>query len=173
MSRLNSVTPANHSRKVVSHVMQLAASPGEVFPLLCPVREFEWIDVWQCEMIHSASGVAEAGAVFRTAFPQDGPPDVWVISRYEPTRVIEFVRVNPWRTIHYAIHLESEDAGRSRWRWMQTLTGLDAEGDARVAAVDAAEFAQKIDVLGAKLAHFLATGTMLRDNRSSPATDER
>ena len=78
MSRLNSVTPANHSRKVVSHVMQLAASPGEVFPLLCPVREYEWIDVWQCEMIHSASGVAEAGAVFRTAFPQDGPPDVWV-----------------------------------------------------------------------------------------------
>lgn len=163
----------NHSRKVVSHVIQLAAAPGAVFPLLCPVREYEWIEGWQCEMIHSASGFAEAGAVFRTSFPQDGPPDVWVISRYEPPRVIEFVRINAWRAIRYAIHLESEEGGRSRWRWTQTLTGLGAEGDAWVAAVDASDFAQKIDVLGAKLAHFLATGTMLRDNRSSPATDER
>ena len=163
----------SHPRKVVSHVMQLAAAPGDVFPLLCPVREYEWIDVWQCEMIHSASGVAEAGAVFRTAFPQDGPPDVWVISRYEPPRVIEFVRVNALRTIHYAIHLESEAAGHSRWRWTQTLTGLNAEGNALIAAVDAADFAQKIDAIASRLAHFLATGTMLRDNRSSPATDER
>jgi hypothetical protein len=163
----------SHSRKVVSHVMQLDASPGAVFPLLCPVREYEWIDVWQCEMIHSVSGIAEHGAVFRTAFPQDGPPDVWVISRYEPPRVIEFVRVNAWRTIHYTIHLESEEGRKSRWRWTQTLTGLDAEGDAQVAAADASDFAQKIDALGAKLAHFLATGTMLRDNRSSPVTNER
>ncbi len=163
----------SHSRKVVSHVMQLAAASEAVFPLLCPVREYEWIDDWQCEMIHFASGVAEAGAVFRTAFPQDGPPDVWVISRYEPPRVIEFVRVNAWRTIHYAIHLESQADGQSRWRWTQTLTGLNAEGDAQIAAIDASDFAQKIDALGAKLAHFLATGTMLRDNRSSPATDDR
>ena len=163
----------SHPRKVVSHVMQLDAAPDEVFPLLCPVREYEWIDVWQCEMIHSASGVAEAGAVFRTAFPQDGPPDIWVISRYEPPCVIEFVRVNALRTVHFSIDLESEGAGRSCWRWTQTLTGLNAEGDARVAAVDASEFAQKIDALGAKLAHFLATGTMLRDNRSSPVTNER
>lgn len=157
----------NRSRTVVSHVMQLAAAPGEVFPLLCPVREYEWIDGWQCEMIHSASGVAEAGAVFRTSFAQDGPIDTWVISRYEPPRAIEFVRVNPLRAIHYAIHLESEDAEHSGWRWTQTLTGLDAEGEALVAAVDAKVFAQKIAVLEAKLAHFLITGTMLRDNPSS------
>ena len=163
----------SHPRKAVSHVMQLDAPPEEVFPLLCPVREYEWIDVWQCEMIHSASGVAEAGAVFRTAFPQDGPPDIWVISRYEPPRVIEFVRVNALRTIHYAIHLESEAAGHSRWRWTQTLTGLNAEGNALIAAVDAADFAQKIDAIASRLAHFLATGTMLRDNRSSPIADAR
>ena len=26
------------------------ASPEQVFPLLCPVREYDWIAVWQCEM---------------------------------------------------------------------------------------------------------------------------
>ncbi|MFT3847307.1 MAG: hypothetical protein QM739_01105 [Propionivibrio sp.] len=161
------------SRKIVSHVMQFAAAPGEVFPLLCPVREYEWIEGWQCEMIHSASGVAEAGAVFRTSFAQDGPPDTWVISRYEPPRAIEFVRVNAWRAVHYAIHLEGEAAGHSRWRWTQTLTGLGSEGDALVAAVDAAAFAQKIAALETRLAHFLATGTMLRDNPPSPAANQR
>lgn len=71
----------NHRRTVVSHVMQLAAAPGEVFPLLCPVREYEWIEGWDCEMIYAATGKAEAGAVFRTAFPAGSPPDTWVISR--------------------------------------------------------------------------------------------
>ena len=82
----------NHSRTVVSHLMQLDAAPNEVFPLLCPVREYEWIEGWACEMIYSATGKAEAGAVFRTAFAADGPPDTWVISHYAPPRAIEFVR---------------------------------------------------------------------------------
>ena len=159
----------NHPRTVVSHLMPLAAAPNEVFPLLCPVREYEWIAGWACEMIYSATGQAEAGAVFRTAFAADGPPDTWVISHYAPPRAIEFVRINPLRAIHYAIHLEDEAPGQSRWRWTQTLTGLNPAGDAQVAAVDAAAFAQKINALAAKLAHFLATGKALRDNATSPA----
>ena len=158
----------NHTRIVVSHVMQIAATPEQVFPLLCPVREYDWIESWQCEMIYSATGKAEAGAVFRTAFPQDGPPDTWVVSSYEPPRVIEFIRVNALRTIHYAIRLEGEEAGQTRWRWTQTLTGLNEVGNTLVAAVETAAFAKKIAALEAKLTHFLATGTTLRDDPSSP-----
>lgn len=157
----------NRSRVVVSHSMQINATSDDVFPLLCPVREYEWIDSWQCEMIHSSSGKAEANAVFRTNFVADGPTDTWVISRYEPPRVIEFVRINPLRAISYAIHLEREEAGCSRWRWTQTLTGLNDAGDAVITAMDAAAFAQKIEALEAKLKHFLATGRMLGDNASS------
>ena len=36
---------------VKNHVMKIDASPDLIFPLLCPVREAEWIDGWSCEMI--------------------------------------------------------------------------------------------------------------------------
>ena len=39
-----------------------------VFPLLCPVRENEWLPYWSCEIIHSDSGKAEKDCVFITNF---------------------------------------------------------------------------------------------------------
>ncbi len=41
-------------------------APEEVFPLLCPELEKAWLPGWDYRMIHSASGVAERGAVFET-----------------------------------------------------------------------------------------------------------
>lgn len=151
----------NRTRTVLSHTLHAAGTPDAVFPLLCPVREYEWIEGWDCGLVFSGSGKAELDGVFRTAFPQDGPEDTWVVSRYEPPRAIEFIRVNALRVIHYTIHLAGTEDGRSAWTWSQTLTGLSDEGDALVAAADAAAFAAKIVTLEHKLNHFLATGTML------------
>jgi len=57
-------------------VQQFQAPPGKVFPLLCPLREYEWIEGWQCEMLHSDSGIAEKNCVFRTRFPGEPSDDV-------------------------------------------------------------------------------------------------
>ena len=152
----------NRNRTVLSHTMHAAGTPEAVFPLLCPVREYEWIEGWDCDLVFSSSGKAELDCVFRTAFPQDGPEDTWIVSLYEPPRAIEFVRVNPLRAIHYTIHLAGSEDGRSAWIWSQTLTGLTDKGNALVTAADAAAFAAKIVTLEHKLNHFLATGTMLR-----------
>ncbi|MGI9537489.1 MAG: hypothetical protein ACR2PB_10480, partial [Desulfocapsaceae bacterium] len=56
---------------------QLNSTPEKVFPLLCPVREYEWIPQWQCEMIYSRSGVAELGCVFSTDFKDSFGREVW------------------------------------------------------------------------------------------------
>ncbi|HEY3366337.1 MAG TPA: hypothetical protein VGK74_14880 [Symbiobacteriaceae bacterium] len=82
-----------------SFVQRFQAPPSTVFPLLCPVREYEWIEPWQCEMLHSESGIAEKNCVFRTRGPSD---DVWVINNYEPNTRIEFVRVNALRVMTLA-----------------------------------------------------------------------
>ena len=37
------------------------APPDRVFPLLCPVREYDWIDGWECRMVYAETGVAELG----------------------------------------------------------------------------------------------------------------
>ena len=42
------------------------ATPEKMFPLLCPVREADWLDGWRYNMIYSESGLVEEGAVFST-----------------------------------------------------------------------------------------------------------
>ena len=72
-----------------THQFTVSAPPEKVFPLLCPVRECEWIPNWRCEMLHSNSGVAEEDCVFRTNCSDTGPM-TRVVSRYEPPVLIEF-----------------------------------------------------------------------------------
>lgn len=63
----------NFIAKIVKNgfIQRFQASPSKVFPLLCPVRGYEWIESWRCEMLHSNSGIAEKNCVFRTRFPED------------------------------------------------------------------------------------------------------
>jgi hypothetical protein len=147
-------------RRQRSTVMHLDADPKTVFPLLCPVRETEWIDSWRCEVVYTDSGRAEADCVFKTAFPGDGPEDVWVVSRYEPPRVIEFIRTNALRVMRYTITLEPAVPG-ARAVWTQVMTGLNPEGDRFVAALDDAAFTRRMAELERMLNHFLTTGRML------------
>ena len=36
-----------------SYRQQIDGSPTEVFPLLCPVRERDWLHGWDCDMVYS------------------------------------------------------------------------------------------------------------------------
>jgi len=101
-------------RKKRSFKMTLSGSPEQVFPLLCPTREYDWIETWQCELIYSDSGFAEPDCIFTTSYPADGPEDTWVVSRYEKPVLIEFVRVNPLRVIRYTITLSRTENGQPK-----------------------------------------------------------
>src|SRR2546427_12204443 len=55
------------ARRVTHEYTQTNDAPPEiVFPMLCPVREADWVPGWQYKMIYSKSGMAEAGCVFTT-----------------------------------------------------------------------------------------------------------
>ena len=71
------------------------APPEKVFPLLCPVREADWVPGWQYRLIYSESGVAEDGCVFST--PNDsGTETVWMVTHYDPAAfTIAFAWVEP------------------------------------------------------------------------------
>ena len=66
--------------------------PEEVFPLLCPVREYEWIPGWSCLMRYSESGVAEKNAVFETTEMMHRKV-LWTTVTYEPDRFIEYLLI--------------------------------------------------------------------------------
>ncbi len=82
------------SKKVTLNYKQINNAPLEkVFPLLCPVREKEWLDGWNYKMIYSESGTAEDGCVFTT--PSQGEfESIWTVTNYDRANFkIAFVKV--------------------------------------------------------------------------------
>jgi hypothetical protein len=157
-------TPTDPRRHLVlEYTHDLAAPPGQVFPLLCPVREYEWIHDWRCELVHTTSGVVELGCVFVTPYPPEGRT-LWVTSVHDPAaRAVEFVRVSGERLVTLmALRVEPAGPG-SRLRIRYTLVALDAAGQAivdhaRATGLPHAEIARGI---ARRLDHFLGTGRML------------
>jgi hypothetical protein len=136
------------------------APPNKVFPLLCPVREYEWIEPWQCEMLRSESGVAEQNCVFRTRFPGESSDDIWVITNYEPNTRIEFVRVNALRTMCLSITLTDNGDGTTNAVNDQLLVGLTEEGNNLLEGM-ADGFSFEMRIGEAMLNHYLTTGKQL------------
>jgi len=101
--------------------IDVSATAEELFPLLCPVREYEWIPGWACEMIWSESGFAELDAAFTTRVGLFGK-SLWTCVVYEPPRRIEYLRTEGSTVaIRLALGL-SENAGRTALDWSMRCT---------------------------------------------------
>jgi hypothetical protein len=101
--------------------LRVPAGPEEVFPLLCPVLEYDWIPDWRCEMIYSASGVAEREAMFTTRMLPFGK-ELWTCVLYEPPRRIEYLFTHGAKL---AVKLElelAEEGGGTALDWTMRFT---------------------------------------------------
>jgi hypothetical protein len=94
-------TPALSPRIARTFVQHIHASPEEVFPLLCPELEKAWLPGWDYRMIHSASGVAERGAVFETSHALGRTR--WIVTDHAPSRRVAFAR---WQPDGLVVHIE-------------------------------------------------------------------
>lgn len=129
--------------------------PEAVFPLLCPVREYEWLDGWRCDMVYSDSGIAEDNCVFKTAHAGNM---VWSVSRYEPPRRIEFTTFVPDHVVTRLNISLTPSGNGTNLQWTRIFTGLSEEGNKSVG-----NWNTEIDAeLTKKLEHFLKTGMKLR-----------
>lgn len=141
--------------------LMIHAEPQQVFPLLCPVREYEWIEPWRCRMIYSHSGVAENNCIFQTEFPHTGGRETWIVSHYERDRGIEFVRFTPdEKIIKLDIRLRGTRTGGTHLLWRKIYTGLSPEGNQVVTAMSD-DFEPEAERIERMLNHYLKTGTML------------
>ena len=146
-----SVTP-DGARKVFEYRGVVPAPPAEVFPLLCPVREYEWIDDWSCEVQYTASGVAEKGCAFRTRL-QVG--ESWICSRYEPGEAIQYV---VWLSVGWMIldgELRDRGDGTSELRWRRTFTATTDAGRQAFGAMQPEQVEAQMAVLHGKLVAYL------------------
>ncbi len=143
-----------------TYTQRLVGNPAAVFPLLCPVRECDWIEGWNPIDVISSSGVAEADCIFVTeAQPVNA---IWFITRHEAENgFVEMVKVSPSVTVcKISIQLTPVSTG-SKARVTYTHTSLGPEGNAFIENFSDSYFQQFMREWETRLNHYLATGKIL------------
>ena len=104
---------------------RVPATPERVFPLLCPVLEYDWIPDWKCTMCYSDSGVAERDAVFITKDLFGAAAIYWYCVTYEPSRLVEYLLVSGTKAVvRLTLKLRPDGDGGTfvNWRMLMTAT---------------------------------------------------
>lgn len=151
-----------------NYIQTINAEPSKVHALICPVKEAEWLDGWDYDLIFSQSGFAEAGCVFisRTEGEKE---TIWLITKRDDQNYeTEFARITPESRIAY-LTVRIEDGGNhtSRMHIAYTFTALTEEGNQFIENFTEENFVQDMKFWEATLNHYLETGRPLP--RSDPA----
>ena len=141
-----------------SYTQQLEGTPAEVFPLLCPVRETDWIEGWDPLLVVSESGVAEPDCVFVTA--AEPVNAVWFIVRHEPAAgFVQMLKISPTVTAcKLSIQLTATPTGTAA-HVTYVHTSLGPAGDAFVAAFTAEHYVQFMQEWEGRLNRYLRLET--------------
>ena len=150
--------------KRVSHeyTQTNAAPPEKVFPLLCPVREADWVPGWQYRLIYSESGVAEDGCVFSTP-NEAGPETVWMVTHYDPAAfTIAYAWTQPGMiATQLRIALSPAPGGKTSTRIRYVYTGLSPAGNAVLDRYTPEWFRSKMQSWETAISHFLRNGSLI------------
>jgi len=149
------------TRATRTFVQKLVASPDRVFPLLCPVREADWLEGWDPLVVFTKSGVAEPECVFMTkAEPR---PAIWFVSRHEPERgLVEMLKISPEVTAcRLTIQLAAAGPGCEA-TITYSHTSLGPEGDAFVAGFTDEFYEGFMLEWETRMNHYLKTGETMR-----------
>jgi len=146
-----------------TYCQTINAEPAMVFPLLCPVKEAQWLDGWQYHLIYSESGFAEEGCVFST--PQEGEQDtIWIITKHDKDNYeIEFTRFTPdSRTCVLNISVEPQNENTSSVHIEYAYTAISDEGNKFIAELTEEKFLSAVKFWEKSMNYFLETGEKLR-----------
>lgn len=82
----------NKKKLIRKYQQTLEGTKEEIFPLLCPVREKEWLQGWEYKMIYSESGFAEKGCIFETN--NNYGSYNWIVTEHDKdSHKIQFIKV--------------------------------------------------------------------------------
>ncbi|MFL5578563.1 MAG: hypothetical protein ACJ79S_21620 [Gemmatimonadaceae bacterium] len=121
-----------------AYTQTLLGTPDEVFALLCPVREAEWVPGWRPSIVLSASGLVERDCAFVT--PDGETPDgaareaTWVVTEHDAeARRVEMLKVSPgYLVTRLRIDVAAVDCGSTAHvRYRYTALGPDGEAFVR------------------------------------------
>lgn len=144
-----------------TYTQQLCAPPQEVFPLLCPVREADWIPGWDPLLVLSESGVAEEDCIFVT--PGEPEDAVWIVSRHDAeNHRLTMYKVIPGVTVtRLDIALTAGGTAGTRATVSYEHTALGPRGEELLHGFTAEHYREFMEEWEERLNHHLRTGEVL------------
>lgn len=138
------------------------AEPERVFPLLCPVREAEWLPGWKYRLIYSRSGYAELDCVF-TSPESDGSEKVWQCTAYDREHfAIDYMWVRAGAmTAHLEIRLARRPDGYTDAKIRYTYTSLSQAGNTELERMNEAWFVPRMEGWQTAINHYRRTGRLV------------
>ena len=161
---MNPKTPSNFKAKRVDrrYIQTIRAEPAKVHALICPVKEAEWLDGWDYNLIFSHSGFAEKGCVFtsRSAGEKD---TIWLITQRDDAAFkTVFARITPdSRVAEVTVRIEAGGEQISRVHIRYTITALTEAGNQFIESFTEENFVKDMKFWEATMNHYLETGKAL------------
>ncbi|MEL7122012.1 MAG: hypothetical protein AAFO07_21370 [Bacteroidota bacterium] len=152
-------------QKTLTYTQLNNAKPEEVFPLLCPVREKDWLDGWNYQMVHSKSGLIEQDCVFTT--PHHGDQvTVWQVTQYDIENMkIEFLRVSPAEhVVKINISLAPNPEGNTIVNISYQFTALNEAQNELIENELEREFKNNMEWWEKAINYYLEFGKMLKNS---------
>ncbi len=155
-------------QKTLTFTQLNTGSIEDIFPLLCPVREKDWLEGWEYKMIHSRSGLIEQDCVFST--PYDNKDEtIWQVTQYDTTHFfIEFLRVTPHENVvKINIQLEKINEHNTKSHISYQYTGLNEKQNEYIKNDLAKSFMESMNGWEKAINHYLKNGEMLKKYNAS------
>jgi len=133
--KVNGFLASGQKYKRMCHTYEklLNAKPEQIFPLLCPSRELDWINGWDCDLIYTSTGYAEKDCIFTTPEGSIFDSGIWILTQFVPNEKVELVRtVQDSRVVHIRITLKDNNDGTTTGMWEEKYTALNEQGNEMV-----------------------------------------
>lgn len=164
---LNGAQPASDSvpstegdlppRNAVARCASLVV-PGkleDVFPLLCPKREEEWIPDWKAETVYAPTGVAGEDAIFDVVSSSSGVRGLWAVTLYEPPHRVEYTSFGDDGTVMRLKLLAESVPQGTRVAFVRTIVAVEPRGREKLARWSEKEFQETVERLRSLLETYL------------------
>lgn len=151
------------SRKFIH---KIDSTPDKIFPLICPVKQLDWLDGWNFEMIYSESGISEEGCVFKTK--HEGDVDtIWVITKHDVENfIIEYIRITPGVLIvKININLEHRYSNITDVNTEYIFTALSEKGNEFIEGKSSKQFFNMMKWWEKSINYYLDSGKKLLNLR--------
>jgi hypothetical protein len=141
-----------------SYTQQIIAPPAEVFPLMCPVREADWVPGWAAGLVLTESGAAEHNCMFTT--PDGDGEAIWIITRHDAENFeTEMYKVAPGKTVgHIEIKVVEDGDDCSKVEIAYSFTALSEAGEEFLKTFTQAWFDSFMQAWQTAMNHYLAAG---------------